>query len=210
MLLRREGWGINHKRVYRLYRAEGLQIRQKTPKRRVAVKTRGDREDAQAPNRCWAMDFVHDQLFEGQRFKMLTVVDTYSKVCPTIGVGIRYRGSDVVEALEHATKHHGTPKCIRVDNGPEFVSRDLDLWAYQQGVKLDFSRPGKPTDNAFVEAFNSRFRQECLNQHWFLNLHEAKTTIEQWRIEYNCERPHGALGDLTPQEFLQTAQESGS
>ena len=154
------------------------------------------------------MDFVHDQLFEGQGFKMLTVVDTYSKVCPAIGVDTCYRSSDVVEALEHATKQHGSPKCIRVDNGPEFVSRHLDLWAYQRGVELDFSRPGKPTDNAFIEAFNSRFRQECLNQHWFLNIQEAKATIERWRVEYNRERPPGALGDLTPIEFLQPAQES--
>ena len=208
MLLRREGWGINHKRVYRLYRAEGWQIRQKAPKRRVAAKTRGYQEEAQAPNRCWAMAFVHDQFFEGKRFKMLTVVDTYSKVWPTIGVGIRYRGSDLGEALEQATKQHGTPQCIRVDNAPEFVSRDLDLGAYQQGVELDCSRPGKPTDNAFVEAFNSRFRQECLNQPWFLNLQETTTTIERWQVESNQDRSHGVLGDLTPLEFLQKAKES--
>lgn len=210
VLLRREGWAINHKRVYRLYRAEGLQMRQKPPKRRVAAKTREDRKDATAPNGCWAMDFVHDQLFEGQRFKMLTVVDIYRKVCPAIGIGTCYRGSDVVQTLEQATQEYGVPKSIRVDNGPEFISRELDLWAYGQGVELDFSRPGKPTDNAFIEAFNSRFRQECLNQHWFLDMGEVKATIEAWRQEYNRDRPHGALGDLTPLEFLQQAHEQGN
>ena len=118
-----------------------------------------------APHVCWAMDFVHDQLADGQRFKILPVMDTYSKICPVLGVGLGYRGSDGVDALEHATKQHERPKCIRVDNGPEFVSRDLDLWAYQHGIELDFSRPGKPTDNAFIEAFNGQFRLECLNQH---------------------------------------------
>jgi len=205
VLLRREGWSVNHKRVYRLYRAEGLAIRQKPPKRRVAAKIRGDREEAHAPNICWAMDFVHDQLVDGRRFKILTVMDTYSKMCPMLGVGIGYRGSDVVAALEQATRQYGKPHCIRVDNGPEFVSRELDLWAYQKGVKLDFSRPGKPTDNAFIEAFNGQFRLECLNQHWFVTMQEAKAIIEEWRGEYNQERPHGTLGDLTPWEFLQQA-----
>ena len=208
ILLRRDGWAINHKRVYRLYRAEGLAIRQKSPKRRVAAKVREDHQEANAPNVCWAMDFVHDQLVDSQRFKILTVIDIYSKVSPVLGVGRGFRGGDVVEALEHATRQHGTPKCIRVDNGPEFISRELDLWAYQRGVALDFSRPGKPTDNAFIEAFNSRFRQECLNQHWFLTIQEAQAMIERWRIEYNQERPHGALGDLTPMEFLQQAHGS--
>ena len=198
---------INHKRVYRLYRAEGLQVRQKPPKRQVAVKARGERSDATAPNGCWAMDFVHNQLFEGHRFKMLTVVDAYSKICPAIGVGTWYRGSDVDQALEQASQEYGLPKCIRVDNGPEFVCRNLDFWAYSQEVQLDFSRPGTPTDNAFIEAFNSRFRHECLNQHWFLDMAEPKETIEAWHQEYNKCRPHGALGDLTPLEFLQRAHE---
>lgn len=162
-------------------RAEGFHVRQKPPKRCVAVKARGERSDARAPTICWAMDFVHDQWFEGHRFKMLTVVDTYSKICPAIGVGTCYRGSDVFQVLEQASQKYGIPKCIRVDNGSEFVSRDLDFWTYSQEVQLDFSKPGKPTDNAFIEAFNSRFRQECLNQHGFLDMTEAKTTIEAWR-----------------------------
>ena len=118
------------------------------------------------------------------------------------------RSHEVVAALKHATKPYGEPTYLRVDNGPEFVSRDLDPWAYHHGGQLDFSRPGKTTDNAFIEGFNSRFRQECLNQHWFRSLEEAQATMEEWRIEYNRERPHGVLGDLTPLEFLQKAKES--
>lgn len=210
VLLRREGWQVNHKRVYRLYRAEGLQVRQKSPKRRVAANVRGERVEASAPNACWAMHFVHDQLFDGHRFRVLTIVDTYSKLSPALGVGTHYRGCDVVQMLDTATQEYGMPQRIRVDNGPEFVSRDLDLWAYAHGVALDFSRPGKPTDNAFIEAFNGRFRQECLNQHWFLGMEEARSTIETWRQEYNHFRPHGALGDLTPLEFLKNAGAPGS
>ncbi len=201
VLLRREGWEINHKRTYRLYCEEGLQMRSKTPKRRVSAKLRDDRRPASAPGEVWAMDFMADQLFNGQRIRVLTIVDIFCKISPAIGVGFSYKGCDVVETLEQATKEQGCPKRIRVDNGPEFVSRDLDLWAYARGVVLDFSRPGKPTDNAYIEAFNSRFRQECLNASWFLSLDDARSKIEAWRIEYNTVRPHTAIGHMTPAEF---------
>ena len=123
-------------------------------------------------------------------------------------VGRGFRGGDVVGVLKHATRQHGKPKCLRVDKGPEFVSRDLDLWAYQPGVELDDSRPGKPTDHASIEAFNGQFRLECLNPHLLVTMQEAKATIERWRVEYNQKRPHGAIGDLTPVEFLQQAHGS--
>ena len=208
VLLRREGWEVNPKRVHRLYCEEGLQVRYKPPKRRVAARVRGDRVEAGAPNECWSMDFMSDQLFDGRRFRVLTIVDNYTKVSPVIGVGQSYKGSDVVRTLEEALEQHGKPGRIFVDNGPEFISRDLDLWAYAKGVELDFSRPGKPTDNAFIEAFNSRFRQECLNQHWFLDLDDAVEKIERWRVDYNMFRPHGATGDLTPLEFLLNCREA--
>ena len=208
VLLRREGWEINPKRVYRLYCEEGLQVRHKSPKRRVAARIRGDRVEAGGPNECWSMDFMSDQLFGGHRFRVLTIVDNYTKVSPAIGVGQSYRSTDVVETLEAAVDQYCKPSRICVDNGPEFVSRDLDLWAYAKGVELDFSRPGKPTDNAFIEAFNSRFRQECLNQHWFLDLDDAMEKIERWRVDYNTFRPHGAIGDLTPMEFLLSCREA--
>jgi len=208
LLLRREGWTINHKRVHRLYCEEGLQVRHKPPKRRVAARVRGDRVEAGAPNDCWSMDFMHDQLFDGHRFRIFTVVDNYTKVCPVLGVRHRYRGSDVVKTLDHAVREYGKPKRIFCDNGTEFVSKDLDLWAYANGVELDFSRPGKPTDNAFIEAFNSWFRKECLNQHWFLDLEDARSKIEHWRNDYNMFRPHGTIGDLTPLEFLLSCSEA--
>ena len=151
VMLLREGWMINHKRPRRLYRELGLQLRNKNPKRKVAAKLREDRVVASAANECWAMDFMVDQLFDGRKLRVLTIVDIYSKLCPAIGVAHAYKGHDVVETLEVAAREYGRPKRIRVDNGPEFVSRDLDLWAWQHGVVFDYSRPGKPTDNAFAE-----------------------------------------------------------
>lgn len=202
-LLQREGWQINHKRVYRLYCEEGLQMRYKSPKRRVSAKLRDDRQPALSPNECWSMDFMADQLFSGRRIRLLTIVDNFSRVSPFIGVGFSYKAHDVVAALELAVRRHGKPDRIRVDNGPEFISRDLDLWAYANKVILDFSRPGKPTDNAFIESFNSRLRQECLNQHWFLSLNDAKEKVEEWRQDYNDFRPHSALGNIPPAEFFE-------
>ena len=154
------------------------------------------------------MDFVHDELFNGYRLRLLTIVDNFSRVSPAIGLKTRYQAVDVVDTLNAATEQFGMPKCIRVDNGPEFVSKELDLWAYANGVTLDFSRPGKPTDNAYIESFNSRLRQECLNQSWFLSLEDAQEKIETWWIEYNHDRPHSAIGDLTPIEFAKSVGSS--
>jgi putative transposase len=197
-LLKREGWVVNHKRVYRLYCEEGLQMRHKSPKRRVSAKLRNDRTDATQPNECWSMDFMSDELFNGRRIRVLTIVDNFSRVSPFIGVGYSYKGYDVVTSLETAARRYGIPSRIRVDNGPEFVSKELDLWAYANGVVLDFSRPGKPTDNAFIESFNSNFRKECLNQHWFLSIEDAENKVEVWRRDYNTYRPHSSIGDLPP------------
>ena len=147
---------MNHKRTYQLYRELGLQLRNKTPKRRVKAKLREDRQPATRPNDVWAMDFVHDQLATGQKIRVLTVVDTFSRFSPALDARFSYRGEDVVQRWTGSARTIGYPKTIRVDQGTEFVSRDLDLWAYARGVTLDFSRPGKPTDNAFIEAFNGR------------------------------------------------------
>ncbi|MGA2894983.1 MAG: IS3 family transposase, partial [Xanthobacteraceae bacterium] len=190
VLLRREGWSLGQNKTRRIYRELGLQLRNKTPKRRVKAKLRDDRRVATQPNETWAMDFVHDQLATGRKMRVLTIVDTFSR--------FSFRGTDVVEVLERVGREVGLPATIRVDQGTEFVSRDLDLWAYQRGVTLDFSRPGKPTDNAFIEAFNGRFRAECLNAHWFLSLADAREKLEDWRKYYNEERPHGAIGQKTP------------
>lgn len=176
----------------------GLQLRNKTPKRRVKAKLRDDRREASSPNETWAMDFVHDQLATGRKIRVLTVVDTFSRFSPVLDARFSYRGEDVVQTLELTCAVVGYPKTIRVDQGSEFISRDLDLWAYARGVTLDFSRPGKPTDNAFIEAFNGRFRAECLNTHWFLTLADAREKLEGWRRYYNEDRPHGAIGNKPP------------
>ena len=146
------------------------------------------------------MDFVSDQLFDGRRLRVLTLVDNHTRESLILHVGQRIQGIDVVMIMERVTKQHGLPKRIQVDNGPEFISKDLDRWAYWNHVELDFSRPGKPTDNAMIEAFNSRFRQECLNEHWFMSLSDAQEKIETWRQDYNHGRPHGALDYRTPEE----------
>jgi putative transposase len=201
VLLRREGWVVNKKLVYRLYCEEGLGIRRRKPRRRKSVQVREARVPVQHANEIWSMDFMSDQLVGGQRFRLLTLVDNHSRESLAIEVGQRLTGDDVVRVLEQVTTERGKPQSIRVDNGPEFISRSLDLWAYFNGVKLDFSRPGKPTDNAVIESFNGRLRDECLNQHWFLSLDEAKRLTEAWREDYNRVRPHASLGQRTPFEF---------
>jgi putative transposase len=201
VLLRREGWGVNKKLAYRLYCEEGLGIRRRKPRRRKSVQVREARPPTGQTNESWSMDFMADQLVGGQRFRLLTLVDNHSRESLAIEAGQRLTGDDVVRVLERVSSTRGKPQSIRVDNGPEFISRSLDLWAYFNGVKLDFSRPGKPTDNAVIESFNGRLRDECLNQHWFLSLDEARAVTEAWRDDYNRVRPHGALGNRTPSEF---------
>lgn len=198
VLLKREGWNVNPKRIYRLYKELGLQLRNKTPKRRVKAKLREDRRPATRTNEIWAMDFVHDQLATGRKLRVLTIVDTFSRFSPALDVRFNFRGADVVEVLEQVGRQHGFPSAIRVDQGTEFVSRDLDLWAYQRGVTLDFSRPGKPTDNSYIESFNGKFRAECLNAHWFMSLPDAREKVEAWRRDYNEIRPHSAIGNKPP------------
>ncbi|MFN3132452.1 IS3 family transposase [Roseibium sp.] len=204
VLLRREGWMINQKKTRRIYNELGLQLRNKHPKRRVKAKLREDRQEAVGPNDVWAMDFVHDQLATGRTIRVLTVIDTFSRYVPALDPRFSYRGEDVVRTLETVCTRIGYPKTIRVDQGSEFISRDLDLWAYQKGVTLDFSRPGKPTDNAFIEAFNGRFRAECLNAHWFLSLADAAEKLEDWRKDYNEHRPHGAIGNKVPMDLMKS------
>jgi len=201
LLLRREGWRVNHKRVLRLYREDGLCLRKKPPRRRVACLKRETRPLATRRNESWSMDFVSDQLYDGRRIRALTLVDNHTRESLAIHVGQRVRSVDVIGVLEGVAGEHGLPESIRVDNGPEFISRELDCWAYWNRVKLDFSRPGKPTDNALIESFNGRFRQECLNEHWFLSLDDARQKVEAWRRDYNERRPHSSLGNVTPSEF---------
>jgi putative transposase len=201
VLLRREGWKDNHKRVYRLYRAEGLSLRHRRPKRNKAARLRQPKQLVAAINEIWSMDFVSDALYDGRRLRALTVVDNYTRECLAIEVGQSLKGEDVVRVLNHLKQGRDLPATIKVDNGSEFISRAMDRWAYEHGVELDFSRPGRPIDNAKVESFNGRLREECLNAHWFLSLQDAQRKIEAWRGYYNEVRPHTALDWLAPAEF---------
>jgi putative transposase len=214
VLLKREGWQINHKRVYRLYREEGLTLRTKRPKRRVSAQHRNLTRVVSTINEAWSMDFVSDALFSGKRFRALTIVDDFSRECLNIFADQSIKGKDVADILEFLGMVRGLPKRIRVDNGPEFISKELDKWAYQNKVTLDYSRPGRPIDNAHIESFNGSFRDECLNTNWFLSLEDAREKIEAWKNEYNNFRPHSSLGNLTPAEYaascaLDEAKEPG-
>jgi putative transposase len=155
------------------------------------------------------MDFVSDQLYNGSRFRGLTVVDNYSRKCLAIHAGKSLKGSDVVRIMENITfENDRLPQRIKVDNGSEFISKVLDKWAYQNNVELDFSRPGKPTDNPFIESFNGSFRDECLNANWFFSLHDAQEKFDHWREDYNGFRPHSSLGDMSPNEYIEMNENS--
>ena len=202
VLLRREGWHVNHKRVYRIYCEEGLNLRHKRPRRRVAAAHRARRPEVSRIDECWSMDFVADNLFNGRRIRALTIVDNLSRECVAIHVDQAIKGKEVVQVMERLRLfRERCPERIQVDNGPEFISKDLDKWAYENGVTLDYSRPGKPTDNALIESFNGSFRDECLNANWFLSVDDAKKKIEAWRKDYNGFRPHSSLGNMTPEQF---------
>lgn len=201
ILLRREGWEINHKRVHRLYCEEGLNLRTKQKRKRPGAALRIPRQQAKGLNDTWSMDFASDALFNGSRFRVLTVVDNYSRECLAAEVGQRLRGEEVVAVLNRLKYIRGLPGSIRVDNGIEFVSKAVDKWAYENKVVLDFSRPGKPIDNAFAESFIGSFRDECLNVNWFLSFEDACAKIETWRVDYNEFRPHSSLDNLTPTDF---------
>ena len=208
VLLRREGWKVNHKRVHRLYVLAGLNLRAKRPHRRKAAADRLERPELTAPNQSWSMDFVSDALFDGRRFRGLTVVDNFTRECLAIEVGQSLKGDDVVAVLERLRIKRGSPQRIQADNGPEFVSIVLDRWAYDHGITIDFSRPGKPTDNPFIESFNGSFRDECLNAHWFLSLEDAREKVESWRMDYNHFRPHTSIGDAAPAVFAKAFRAS--
>jgi len=201
VVLRREGWRDNHKRVHRIYKEEGLSLRHCRPRRSRSARRRQPIRVATAPNALWGMDFVSDALFDGRRFRSLTVVDHFTHECLDIVVDQSLKGDDVADAMTRLVAQRGKPAVIKVGNGSEFAGKVMDRWAYENGVELDFSRRGTPTDNALVESFNGRLRQECLNEHWFLSLADARSKIEQWRRFYNEERPHGALAWKTPEEF---------
>ena len=202
ILLNREGWAINNKRVERVYREEGLSLRMKRRRKRCSH-LRVVMPGPTGPDQRWSLDFVSDALLNGRRLRLLTLVDVWDRSCPGIEVDHSLTGERVVRMLTRLKSEGRLPAVLQMDNGPEFTSRVLDRWAYDHGVKLHFIRPGKPTDNGHIESFNGRLRDECLNQHVFLNLDEARRIVEDWRQDYNRERPHSALGGLSPEMYRQ-------
>jgi putative transposase len=204
VLLRREGAIVNHKRVYRLYRDLGLLVRRRRRKR-VSRFLRHPKPVPGATNERWSMDFTAETLADSRAFRTLNLVDDYSRECVAIEVARSIPGERVTRVLDRLALERGLPRTIVVDNGPEFAGRALDQWAFERRVELHFIEPGKPIQNCFVESFNGRFRDECLNANWFTSLADAIEKIEQWRVDYNRHRPHGSLEHLTPEEFAQRA-----
>jgi putative transposase len=199
-LLKREGLVVNKKRTERIYREEKLTIRVRRRKK-GAAQGRIDLPKAERPNQLWAMDFLHDALHTGRKFRLLPIIDTYTKECFWIEADTSIGGQRVTQVLTRISAVHGLPEQIVVDNGPEFISNAVDAWAYARGIKLQFIRPGKPVDNCYMESFNGKFRDECLNENWFGSLEQVRNIVEAWRVDYNQTRPHSSLGDMTPAEF---------
>jgi putative transposase len=202
VLLNREGWKVGRYLVYRLYKEEGLTLKKRPARRKgTAAMPRQEKIRATRPNQVWSLDFVSDQLADGRRFRALTVVDIYTRESLAIEAASGLKGADVVRVLNYLKSLRGTPKFLFCDNGSEFTGQAMDLWVHKNQVRIDFSRPGKPTDNAFIESFNATFGSECLSAHWFGSIDEARQLIENWRQEYNESRPHRALAQRTPSEF---------
>jgi putative transposase len=205
VLMRRQGFKDNLKRIHRVYREEKLQV--KVRRRRKTARWRGDKPlPATRPNERWSMDFMSDQLANGRTIRVFNVVDDFTRQCLAMEVDTSLGGGRVTRVLDRLVARHGHPQRIVMDNGPEFTGKALDRWAYEHRVDLAFIEPGKPVQNAFVESFNGTCRDECLNENWFLSLADARTIIENWRIDYNEQRPHSSLGRRTPSEFATAIQ----
>jgi putative transposase len=208
ILVEREGFHVNHKRVLRLYRKAGLAVRKRRKRDRVAVE-RQPLIVPSGPNHTWSMDFVFDTTCDGRPFKCLTVVDDCTKESVDIVVSKRMGGQAVADALQIACRFRGYPAAIRTDQGPEFTGRALDQWAAANDVRMILIQPGKPTQNAYIEGFNGKFRDECLNENWFTSIDHARAVIATWRRDYNEVRPHSTIDDLTPAEFARMLRDTG-
>ncbi|AFD27376.1 putative transposase protein (plasmid) [Deinococcus gobiensis I-0] len=201
----RGGETMSHKRVYRIYRAEGLGV-QKKERRKLSVGERQQKPQVSAPNQRWSLDFMADQRASGQRFRVLNVVDDFTRECLVMHVGTSITGHDVVRRLEAVVRFRGAPQAITTDNGPEFAGKALDLWTHDRGITHTFIRPGKPVENAYIESFNGRVWDECLHLHWFQSLDQARLILTAWRQDDNDVRPHTSLGGRTPNEFARLQQ----
>lgn len=209
ILLKREGCERNRKLVQRLYREEGLSVRKRRRRKMVAALRSPMAVPIRANDR-WSIDFVRDTLADGRVFRGFTVVDDFTRECPAIEVDHSLPGERVARTLDRLSKERGLPKTIVCDNGPEFQGQALDFWAYRHGVAISFIQPGKPVQNAFIESFNGKLRDECLNETYFTSLNDAQLTIEAWRKDYNETRPHSSLGDLTPAEFAKNIRSNAA
>jgi len=207
ILLRHEGFVVNRKRVYRIYRHAGLTLRAKR-RRRGAARERRPMTPAVGANESWSLDFVADRLGDGRPFRVLTVVDDFAKRCPVLEVDTSISGQRVARALDRAIDVYGKPRRLIMDNGPEFTSRALIEWAVRRNIALAWIDPGKPIQNAYAESFNARFRDECLDQHHFTTLDDARALIESWREDYNLVRPHSSLGGRSPERFFELWSEA--
>src|SRR6266478_4422816 len=204
ILLTREGFAVNHKRVYRLYVEEKLGLRRKRGRRRMpTAAARVPLKLPVRPDQVWTMDFTQDAFASGRKFRTLNLMDGFTRYAPGIEVDTSLPGQRVVRVLEELKRRGRKPEAIVIDNGTEFTSQVMDQWAYENQVQLHFITPGRPMENGFIESFNGKFRDECLNENWFLDLADAREKIETWRCDYNQVRPHSALGYLTPAEFAQ-------
>lgn len=193
---------INHKRVYRIYTELGLKYRVKPRRKRMPLPTTVPMLVPSSPNKVWSMDFVHDCFYSGRRFRILNIIDTFSRECIASEAEISITSERLVRILDSLKQTRDMPEQIVVDNGPEFVSKSFLKWATENNVEIRFIQKGKPTQNAFVESFNGKFRNECLNEHWFRDLREVKQIIFQWKEHYNTSRPHSSLGGMPPLEYL--------
>lgn len=200
VLLRRDGWPVNAKRIYRLYTEEGLTVRTKV-RVRAARRHRVPQVVATAPNQRWSMDFMSERVADGRWFRILTVVDQFTRECLCLLANQSLSGEKVAQALEPVVIQRGAPRSITVDNGSEFASRVMEAWAYQHGIQLEFIRPGKPVENGFIESFNGRLRDECLNVEVFFTLDDVREKLARWQTDYNCLRPHSSLQDQAPASF---------
>jgi len=206
VMLKRAGFKINHKRTERIYKEEGLSLRVKRRKK-MAATLRTEVPRPTHPNHIWSMDFLRDGLSDGRKLKVLPIIDEYTKKSFRIEADTSINGARVVRILNGIALEEDLPEIIIMDNGPEFISKAVDEWAYRRGVSLFFITPGKPVENMYMESFNGRLRDECLNLHHFTSLDHARHVIEEWRVDYNTERPHSSLDDLTPEEFIRKLKE---
>jgi putative transposase len=209
VILRREGWRVNPKRVYRLYTEDGLTVRTKTRKK-LARRSRVVTPKAMRPNQKLSMDFMSAKLLDGRWFRVLTVIDQFTRECLALVADRALNGHKVALALSQIVAERGTPESITADNGSEFASRAMDAWSYQHGIRLEFIRPGRPVENGYIESFNGRLRDACLNVETFFDLTDVRDKLERWRQDYNQVRPHSALADRSPEEFARAWQQSSA